>query len=102
MAAKREWMVSGDCPEACTSPAVCPYYWGSSTPRDLHEDKNQCEGAFTFHIKKGYHGKTVLDVLSISEMGHFLNRTLFDNQAALADSRRVCRAAGAGWGDLPG
>jgi Uri superfamily endonuclease len=27
-------------------------------------------------------------VLSISEMGHFLNRTLFDNQTALASSLR--------------
>ncbi len=53
---KMEWMISGDCTEACTSPPVCPYYWGSSTPTDLHEGKNQCEGAFTFNIKEGYYG----------------------------------------------
>jgi hypothetical protein len=53
---KMAWMVSGDCTEACTSPPVCPYYWGSSTPTDLHEGKNQCEGAFTFNIKEGYYG----------------------------------------------
>jgi hypothetical protein len=57
---KMEWMVSGDCVEACTSPPVCPYYWGSSTPKDLHEGKNQCEGAFTFNIKNGYHGNVDL------------------------------------------
>ena len=39
-AAKMEWVVSGDCTEACTSPPVCPYYWGSSTPTDLHDGKN--------------------------------------------------------------
>jgi hypothetical protein len=53
---KMEWMVKGDCTEACTSPPVCPYYWGSSTPTELHEGKNQCEGVFTFHIREGYYG----------------------------------------------
>jgi ribonucleoside-diphosphate reductase alpha chain len=33
-------------------------------------------------------GGTRRGVLSISEMGHFLNRTLFDNQAVLASSLR--------------
>jgi len=33
-------------------------------------------------------GKEAEEVLSISEMGHFLNRTLWDNQAALASSLR--------------
>lgn len=58
-----EWMLSGDCTEACTSPPVCPYYWGSSTPTDLHEGKNQCEGAFTFNIKEGYYGDVDLSGL---------------------------------------
>ena len=49
---KTAWMLSGDCTEACTSPPVCPYYWGSSTPKDLHGGKNVCEGAFSFNIKK--------------------------------------------------
>ena len=59
-----KWMVSGDCTEACTSPPVCPYYWGSSTPTDLHDGVNQCEGAFTFHIKEGYHGDVDLSGLN--------------------------------------
>jgi len=33
-------------------------------------------------------GSSTTGVLSISEMGHFLNRTLWDNQAALASSLR--------------
>ena len=63
MAEKMEWMVSGDCTEACTSPPVCPYYWGSSTPTDLHDGINQCEGAFTFRIKEGYYGDVNLNGL---------------------------------------
>jgi len=55
IAEKMKWMISGDCTEACTSPPVCPYYWGSSTPTDLHDGINQCEGAFSFHIKDGYY-----------------------------------------------
>lgn len=54
-AEKMKWMIKGDCTEACTSPPVCPYYWGSSTPTDLHDGINQCEGAFSFHIRKGYY-----------------------------------------------
>ena len=65
MVEKMEWMVSGDCTEACTSPPVCPYYWGSSTPKDLHDGKNQCEGAFTFHIKEGYCGDVNLGGLNV-------------------------------------
>ncbi len=62
---KMEWMVSGDCTEACTSPPVCPYYWGSSTPKELHDGLNQCEGAYTFHIKEGYYGDVSLDGLNV-------------------------------------
>ncbi len=65
MVKKMEWMVTGDCTEACTSPPVCPYYWGSSTPRDLHGGKNQCEGAFTFHIKEGHYEDVNLSGLNI-------------------------------------
>jgi hypothetical protein len=61
---KMEWMIKGDCTEACTSPPVCPYYWGSSTPTDLHDGKNQCEGAFSFHIREGYYGNTNLSGLN--------------------------------------
>lgn len=64
-AEKMEWMLSGDCVEACTSPPVCPYYWGSSTPKELHEGKNQCEGAFTFNIKEGHHGAVDLTGLKV-------------------------------------
>jgi len=65
VAEKMAWMVSGDCAEACTSPPVCPYYWGSSTPKDLHGGKNQCEGAFTFNIKEGYYDDTNLNSLIV-------------------------------------
>jgi len=51
---KPNWLLNGDCVEACTSPAVCPYYWGSSAPTALHGGKDQCEGAFTFRIRKGH------------------------------------------------
>jgi hypothetical protein len=54
------WMLSGDCVEACTSPTVCPYYWGSSAPTDLHGGKDRCEGAFTFRIARGRHGTVEL------------------------------------------
>jgi len=47
------WWLQGECAEACTSPAVCPYYWGSNAPRDLHEGKDQCEGVFAFRAKNG-------------------------------------------------
>ncbi len=65
MVKNMEWMMNGDCTEACTSPPVCPYYWGSSTPKDLHDGINQCEGAFSFHIKAGYHGDVNLDGLNV-------------------------------------
>jgi hypothetical protein len=61
---KMKWMISGDCTEACTSPPVCPYYWGSSTPTDLHDGLNQCEGVFTFHIQEGYFDDVKLDGLN--------------------------------------
>ena len=64
-AEKMVWMVKGDCTEACPSPPVCPYYWGSSTPTDLHDGLNQCEGAFTFHIKEGYYGDIDLAGLNV-------------------------------------
>lgn len=60
MSERTEWVISGDCTEACTSPPVCPYYWGSSTPKDLHGGINQCEGAFTFHIREGHYGDVKL------------------------------------------
>jgi len=37
---------------------------------------------------KDYRLGEVVGVLSISEMGHFLNRTLWHNQVALASSLR--------------
>jgi len=60
-----EWQVSGDCVEACTSPAVCPLYWGSSTPKDLHGGRSQCEGAFTFNIREGHYGNVDLSGLKV-------------------------------------
>jgi hypothetical protein len=58
-------MVGGDCVEACTSPPVCPYHRGSPTRKDLREGKNQCEGVFTFNIKRGYYGDVDLSSLKV-------------------------------------
>jgi hypothetical protein len=58
-----KWSLSGDCVEACTSPTVCPYYWGSPAPSDLHGGKDQCEGAFTFRINEGHNGEEELNGL---------------------------------------
>jgi hypothetical protein len=63
MAGKLKWFLNGDCTEACTSPPVCPYYWGSSTPKDQHGGKNQCEGVFTFNVRSGYYGDIELSGL---------------------------------------
>jgi len=62
---KVDWVVSGDCVEACTSPPVCPYYWGSSTPRELHGGRNVCEGVFTFNIQDGHYGEINLSDLKV-------------------------------------
>ncbi len=52
---KYEWMVTGDCVEGCTSPPVCPAYWGSPFPKDLHNGESQCEGVWSFNIIEGYY-----------------------------------------------
>lgn len=52
---KFKWMVSGDCVEGCTSPPVCPGYWYSPFPKDLHGGVSQCEGVLSFNIKEGYY-----------------------------------------------
>jgi hypothetical protein len=52
---KHEWMVTGDCVEGCTSPPVCPAYWGSPFPKDLHHGESQCEGVWSFNIRDGYY-----------------------------------------------
>lgn len=57
---KLAWMVSGDCAEGCTSPAVCPLYWNSPTQVQVHGGQSQCEGVWAFNIKKGYYGGTDL------------------------------------------
>jgi hypothetical protein len=62
---EREWELAGDCVEACTSPPVCPYYWKSSAPTDLHDGKDQCEGVFTFSIRHGHHGAVNLSGLTV-------------------------------------
>jgi hypothetical protein len=58
-----KWSLIGDCVEACTSPTVCPYYFGSSAPTALHDGKDQCEGAFTFRIRQGNSGRIDLSSL---------------------------------------
>ena len=63
---KLEWMVSGDCVEGCTSPPVCPAYWNSPLPKDLHEGESRCEGVWSFNIREGYHGDIDLGGLVVS------------------------------------
>lgn len=58
-----KWYLAGDCVEACTSPTVCPYYWGSRAPTALHGGIDRCEGAFTFAIKQGRYLDTDLSGL---------------------------------------
>ena len=58
-----DWQLSGDCVEGCTSPPVCPYYWGSSVQKNLHDGKDQCEGTFTFNIEEGYYNNIALSGL---------------------------------------
>jgi hypothetical protein len=60
-----EWELSGDAVEGCTSPPVCPYYWGSSVQKDLHDGKDQCEATFTLRIDKGHHKRTLLNDLIV-------------------------------------
>ena len=61
-----EWMISGECAEACTSPPVCPAYWRSPLPKDLHNGESQCESVWSFHIKEGYSGDIDLSGLNVS------------------------------------
>jgi len=60
-----QWLISGDCTEGCTSPPVCPAYWGSPLPKNLHDGKSQCESVFSFHIKEGYYQDTHLRDLNV-------------------------------------
>ena len=60
---EQKWSLAGDCVEACTSPTVCPYYWGSSAPTALHGGIDRCEGAFTFAIMRGRYLDTDLSGL---------------------------------------
>ena len=60
-----EWELSGAAVEGCTSPPVCPYYWGSSVQKDLHDGKDQCEATFTLKIEKGHYKDTSLDGLIV-------------------------------------
>ena len=62
---KREWMVSGDCVEGCTSPPVCPIYWNSPAQAQFHDGQSQCEGVWTFNIKEGYYGEVDLGGLIV-------------------------------------
>ncbi len=62
---KLTWMVKGECTEACTSPPVCPAYWRSPLPKDLHDGKSQCESVYSFHIQQGYYGETDLSELNV-------------------------------------
>ena len=60
-----EWQISGDCTEACTSPPVCPAYWGSPLPKDLHDGESQGESVYSFNIKEGYYQDVALGGLKV-------------------------------------
>ena len=60
-----DWELCGDAVEGCTSPPVCPYYWGSSVQKDLHDGKDQCEATFTLRIDKGHHKGLSLSGLNV-------------------------------------
>jgi hypothetical protein len=60
-----DWELTGDAVEGCTSPPVCPYYWGSSVQKDLHDGKDQCEATFTLRIDKGHYKDITLDGLRV-------------------------------------
>lgn len=64
-AEKLEWMVRGEACDACNSPPVCPYFWGSPVQAQLHDGKNRGEGAFTFNIREGYWGDSDLSGLLV-------------------------------------
>jgi hypothetical protein len=64
-AEKMEWMVRGEACDACTSPPMCPLWWGSPVQEQLHGGKNRGEGAFTFNIREGYYGNTDLSGLLV-------------------------------------
>lgn len=61
-----DWMVNGDCVEGCTSPPVCPGYWNSPMPAQLHNGQSRCEGVWTFNIKQGYYGDINLGGLLVA------------------------------------
>jgi hypothetical protein len=60
-----EWEISGEGTEACTSPPVCPAYWGSPLPKDLHDGKSQGESVYSFSIKEGYYQDVALGGLKV-------------------------------------
>ena len=62
---KMEWMVRGEACDACNSPPVCPYWWGSPVQAQLHGGKDHGEGAFTFNIREGYYCDTDLSGLLV-------------------------------------
>lgn len=62
---KMEWMVRGEACDACNSPPVCPYWWGSPVQAQCHDGKDQGEGAFTFNVREGYYGDTDLSGLLV-------------------------------------
>jgi len=61
-----EWLLSGDCVEGCTSPPVCPAYWNSPLQAQFHGGHSQCEGVWTFSIRKGYYRDIGLDGLLVA------------------------------------
>ncbi len=60
METRVKWQLSGDCVEGCTSPPVCPAYWNSPLPAQLHEGESRCEGVWTFLVEEGHYQGTDL------------------------------------------
>jgi len=60
-----EWLICGDCVEACTSPPVCPANWFSPPQAQFHSGHSCCETCFNFHITQGYYASLDLADLSV-------------------------------------
>ena len=61
-----EWSIKGNGVEGCTSPPVCPIYWGSPVQSQFHGGQSQCEGVWTFNITEGHYAGVKLDNLVVS------------------------------------
>jgi site-specific recombinase XerD len=75
----------------CYSDKLKGFLWYTKNykwPNDIKAITTNHLREFLAYLRETPHRFNSTCLLSISEMGHFLNRTLFDNQAALASSLR--------------